>query len=147
MIKKYIWIFFALFYFLSTNSAYASNLILLLGTSTSGKTTIIHELLEKISGIKDYSLDRRLFIERSQQIKERYPLEYDAIIQVVSFENIAKVIDGDTQLITQSNAPTDKKEKALVAASAIHKKMYGAVPDNALKCYDGTYEKESFKQA
>ncbi len=124
MIKKYIWIFLALFSFLSANSAYASNLILLLGTSTSGKTTIINALLEKIAGLEDYSLDRRLFIERGQQIKERYPLEYDAMIQVVSCENIAKVIDGDTQLITQSNAPADKKEKALVASGAIHQKMY-----------------------
>ena len=124
MIKKYISIFLVLFDFLSAKGVYATNLILLLGTSTSGKTTIINNLLEKIDSLKDYSLDYRLFIERSQQIKERYPLEYDAMIQVVIHENIAKVVDGNTKFITQSMAPVNKKEKALIASGVIRKKMY-----------------------
>ena len=73
--------------------------------------------------LEDYSLDRRLLIERDQQIKERYPFEYDAMIQVVSCENIAKVIDGETKIITQSKVSIKEKETALAASSIIRQKI------------------------
>lgn len=122
--KKYIFQFLAIVFFISsTTSLTASNVLLLFGSSTSGKTTIINQLLEKTDRFENYGLDFRVLIEGGHQIKEHYPIEYQSLIEVIPHDEIVRVVFGQFNLISDLSICEDTKKNALTAGKKLYRKI------------------------
>ncbi len=112
-----------IYFFLATTVGAASKILFLMGTSTSGKTTTINELIKKIDKFEDYGLDRRLLIEGSYELQRNYPDEYQLLREKLPVEDITRVAYGQFDLISQSNLTAEKKEQSLFIAKELYKKL------------------------
>ena len=72
-----------------------ASIMILLGTSTAGKTTLINSIRMKHPVIKDYSHD--LILDKAERniIKTLFPEEYNILNVVVPYEDIVNVCYGD----------------------------------------------------
>jgi ABC-type iron transport system FetAB ATPase subunit len=91
-------------------------IIILLGTSTSGKSTLLKKVREINPGLDDCGLDLLLMREIAHEMKEKYPEHYSNLRQIISHDTIGNVIEGDNFRIQCADVSDKRKKRALKSA-------------------------------
>lgn len=79
-------------------------IIILIGTSTAGKSTVIEPIKAKYPRLKDYSVDIMCYRSQADIIQRYLPQTYDALRSVLGHEKIVPVALGDEVKFTDSGA-------------------------------------------
>lgn len=125
------------FFLISSTFAKDQNdMIILLGTSTSGKTTLVKKIMEHDPNVENCSMDLMYWRKHGDELKERYPTDYDHIAAVVPHDIISNVVYGDDFHLQKQDLPEDLKVLAMESAKRMH---------DAEKIWDDTYNKTTPK--
>lgn len=88
-------------------------IIVLLGTSTAGKSTLINPIKAKYPSLKDYSIDLRWVTSMADILKDFFPEDYNTLNAIVEHENILPICSGDE---IKGNFSSQQLSKAREAA-------------------------------
>ncbi|MBX9977916.1 MAG: hypothetical protein K2X98_06730 [Alphaproteobacteria bacterium] len=94
-------------------------IIILLGTSTSGKTTLIKTIKDIYTTLDDCSMDIMRMIKKADRIKEFYPHAYADLLAAIHHEDIGKGMDSADFYIQRSNVPDGIKQRARASVKII----------------------------
>jgi len=102
--RLFIIIKIQLILFISSNFAFAGNgkVILLLGTSTAGKTTIIEKIKKRHPGILDYGSDIAIASALKRLVKENAFNDYSSLSKFANIEELPELLQGEKSWLNKN---------------------------------------------